>query len=221
MGSLAKSYMSKGFLVYEEIRKYSTTYEEAVSHMWLCNRSLLNFLINEENLIFFFISVPLHLCTNRGGIRENALASDLACRLKIYFLAKKTLELTLMPASSKSAKLTSPKVAQNSDCPVSKRLEKRRQMRQAAPRYRISSSLHSLTTEVSAFHTHHTALYIFSLAELRAGKELAEKERIYKWRDLYPLIVYTPPTPPPLLPKRKKTQSNGRKCSTFSIYQFR
>ncbi len=57
MGSVAKSYMRKGFLVSEEMRKYLTIYEEAVSHILLCNRSLLNFRIYEENLIFFFISV--------------------------------------------------------------------------------------------------------------------------------------------------------------------
>ena len=32
-------------------------YEEAISHIWLCNCSTLNFLIYEENLFFFFISV--------------------------------------------------------------------------------------------------------------------------------------------------------------------
>ncbi len=39
--------------------KYLTIYEEAVSlsHIWLCNRSLLNFHIYEENFLFFFISV--------------------------------------------------------------------------------------------------------------------------------------------------------------------
>jgi hypothetical protein len=49
--------MGKGFLIYEEMRKYFPIYEEAVSHIWLCNCSILNFLIYEENLIFFFISV--------------------------------------------------------------------------------------------------------------------------------------------------------------------
>ncbi len=40
-----------------------TVYEEAVSHIWLCNCSILNFLIYEENLIFFSISVPwVSLC---------------------------------------------------------------------------------------------------------------------------------------------------------------
>ncbi len=57
MGSVPKSYMWKGFLTYEEMRKYFTINEEAVSHIRLCNRSLLNFLIYEENMIFFFISV--------------------------------------------------------------------------------------------------------------------------------------------------------------------
>ncbi len=49
--------MRKGFLIYEERRKYFPIYEEAVCHIWLCNCSILNFLINEEKLIFFFISV--------------------------------------------------------------------------------------------------------------------------------------------------------------------
>ncbi len=35
MGSVAKSYMRKGLLIYEEMRKYLTKYEdeEAVSHI--------------------------------------------------------------------------------------------------------------------------------------------------------------------------------------------
>jgi hypothetical protein len=56
-GAVAKSYMRKGFLIYGEMRKYFPIYEEAVSHIWLCNCSFLNFLIYEENLIFFFLSV--------------------------------------------------------------------------------------------------------------------------------------------------------------------
>ncbi len=45
MGAVAKSYMRKGFLMYEEMRKYLVEYEEAVSHIRLCNRSrsLLDF----------------------------------------------------------------------------------------------------------------------------------------------------------------------------------
>ncbi len=37
----------------------SPIYEEAVSHIWLCNRSILNFLLYEENFLFFFNSVVL------------------------------------------------------------------------------------------------------------------------------------------------------------------
>ncbi len=62
--AVVKSYMRKGFLIYEEMRKYFDyyyfpIYEEAVSHIWLCKCSILNFLIYEENLIFFFISVAI------------------------------------------------------------------------------------------------------------------------------------------------------------------
>ncbi len=32
-GAVAKSYVRKGFLIYEEMRKYFPTYEEAVSHI--------------------------------------------------------------------------------------------------------------------------------------------------------------------------------------------
>ncbi len=47
MGAVAKSYLrGRGFLIYEEMRKYFVIYEKAVRH-----------LIYEENLIFFFISV--------------------------------------------------------------------------------------------------------------------------------------------------------------------
>jgi hypothetical protein len=33
MGSVARSFMRKGFLIYEEMRKYLTI-EEVVSHVW-------------------------------------------------------------------------------------------------------------------------------------------------------------------------------------------
>ncbi len=49
------------------MRKYFPTYEEAVSHTWLCNCSILNFLMYEENLIFFFISV---MCVLARGVSE-------------------------------------------------------------------------------------------------------------------------------------------------------
>ncbi len=56
-GAAAKSYIRKGFLIYEKMRKYFPIYEEAISHILLCNCSILNFLIYEENFIFFFIGV--------------------------------------------------------------------------------------------------------------------------------------------------------------------
>ena len=70
MGSVAKSYTRKGFLIYEEMRKYFSIYEEAVSHMWLWNCSILNFLIYEENFLLFFISVAalsknIDICENQ------------------------------------------------------------------------------------------------------------------------------------------------------------
>ncbi len=45
--------MRKGFLIYEEMCKYLVIYEEAFSLIWLCNWSLVNFLIYEENFLFF------------------------------------------------------------------------------------------------------------------------------------------------------------------------
>jgi hypothetical protein len=53
MGAVVKSYMRKSFLKYEERRKYLAKYEEAVSHIWLCNGSLLDFLIFEESFDTF------------------------------------------------------------------------------------------------------------------------------------------------------------------------
>jgi hypothetical protein len=44
-GAVEKSYLRKGFQIYEEMRKYFPMYEEAVSHIRLCNCSILNFLI--------------------------------------------------------------------------------------------------------------------------------------------------------------------------------
>ncbi len=57
MGAVAKSDMRKGFLIYEAMRNYSVICEEVVSHIRLCNGSLLDFFIYEEYFVFFFISV--------------------------------------------------------------------------------------------------------------------------------------------------------------------
>ncbi len=53
-GAVAKSYMTNGLLMTKYLRISSYTYEEALPHIWLCNRSHLNFLTYEENLLFFF-----------------------------------------------------------------------------------------------------------------------------------------------------------------------
>ncbi len=66
--------MRKGFLIYEEMCKYLVIYEEAVSHIWLCNCSIPNFLIYEENYIFFFISAG-----NTGECVSNAVESVHGC----------------------------------------------------------------------------------------------------------------------------------------------
>jgi hypothetical protein len=59
--------MRKGFLIYEEMRKYLVIYEEAFSHIKLCNCSLLDFLIYEKNFVFFFISVYEEAIKDRLG----------------------------------------------------------------------------------------------------------------------------------------------------------
>jgi hypothetical protein len=38
-GAVAKSYMRKGFLIYNDMRKYLVIFQEAVSHTWLFNSS--------------------------------------------------------------------------------------------------------------------------------------------------------------------------------------
>jgi hypothetical protein len=53
--------MRKSFLIYEEMRKYFPIYKEAISHILLCNCFTLNFPIYDENLIFFFVRVPVFL----------------------------------------------------------------------------------------------------------------------------------------------------------------
>jgi hypothetical protein len=49
------------------MRKYLVIYEEAASHICLCNRSLLDFLIYEEK---FFISVPGKISVENTSIRN-------------------------------------------------------------------------------------------------------------------------------------------------------
>ncbi len=58
MGAVAKSYMRKGFLIYDEMCKYLVINEEDVSHIRLCNRSLVEFL-RYEKMLFSFLSVKV------------------------------------------------------------------------------------------------------------------------------------------------------------------
>jgi hypothetical protein len=93
MGADAKSYMRKGFLIYEEMRKYLVINEEAVNHIYLCNRSVLDSLINEENFVFFFISVPnmhcFHDCLLSGtkalNDNMNKLLVEGSNRIRFYY----------------------------------------------------------------------------------------------------------------------------------------
>jgi hypothetical protein len=63
--------MRKGFLIYEEMRKYFTIYEEAVSHISFCTRSLwISFYMRK--FLFSFLSVccaevSLHIFTTISG----------------------------------------------------------------------------------------------------------------------------------------------------------
>jgi hypothetical protein len=47
--------MRKGSLINEEMSKYLVIYDEAVSQIWLCNRSLLNFLSMRNFLSFLSV----------------------------------------------------------------------------------------------------------------------------------------------------------------------
>jgi hypothetical protein len=53
--AVSKSYMRKGFLRYEEMRKFLVIYEEVVSYMTLQQK------LYDENLFFFFISAADNL----------------------------------------------------------------------------------------------------------------------------------------------------------------
>ncbi len=85
--AVAKAYMRKGFLIYEDMRKYFPIRDEVVSHIRLCNCSILNFLIYEENLGSTNTTLPLLLsdflwrkinhkpgrvaCLNAGGVKTD------------------------------------------------------------------------------------------------------------------------------------------------------
>ena len=75
MGAVAKSCMRKGFLIYEETRKYLVIYEEAVGHhIWPCNRSRLNFLLYWGKIFILFWCPPVEMLVagdaGGGGPRQ-------------------------------------------------------------------------------------------------------------------------------------------------------
>ncbi len=53
-GAVAKSYLRKGFLIYEEMRKYFPIYEEAVSHNDFATAPFWIALHMRKPLIFFY-----------------------------------------------------------------------------------------------------------------------------------------------------------------------
>ncbi len=69
----SKSYMRKGFLIYEEMRKYFTIYEEAVSHKWLCTRSLW-IALYKRKIFYSFLSVYCrkHRWEEKGRLLESS-----------------------------------------------------------------------------------------------------------------------------------------------------
>ncbi len=54
------------------------------SHIWLCNCSILNFLIYDENLIFFFISVRSHKLDQDGLLRYSCDA----CKSTVFAVSQ-------------------------------------------------------------------------------------------------------------------------------------
>jgi hypothetical protein len=94
--------MRKGFLIYEEMRKYFPRHAEVVSHIRLCNCSILNFLIYEENQCgkykydITFTSLWRKInhkpgrvaCLNAGGVKTDegpgaAIGCFATCRAEI------------------------------------------------------------------------------------------------------------------------------------------
>jgi hypothetical protein len=64
MEAVAKSYMRKGFLIYEEMHKYLAIYEEAVSIFDFVTAPFWISLY-EENFVFFFISAVKLVVTRK------------------------------------------------------------------------------------------------------------------------------------------------------------
>ncbi len=78
------AYMRKGFLIYEEMCKYLTIYEEAVCHIWLCNCSILNVLIRVYEK-FFFSFLQCCGCGSESGSTGSTCFWDSWIRIRIHY----------------------------------------------------------------------------------------------------------------------------------------
>ncbi len=80
-GAVAKSYMGKGFLIYEKKSKYFPIYEEAFSHIWLCN-SEFPYIRGKFDFLFY-------QCVNNGSSlrrRERVLKWKTIKEPQLYLL---------------------------------------------------------------------------------------------------------------------------------------
>jgi hypothetical protein len=69
--------MRKGFLIYEEVRKFFPIYEEAVSHICILHPILLDFLIPYENFISFLsVCAPSAARLRTGGVERTPPANE-------------------------------------------------------------------------------------------------------------------------------------------------
>ncbi len=75
MGSVAKSNMRKRFQIYEEMRKYLTIYEEAVSHKDFATDPFWISLYMRKIWFSFFISVQY--CAHHNHVRPYENQSQL------------------------------------------------------------------------------------------------------------------------------------------------
>jgi hypothetical protein len=67
MESVAKSYMRKGFLIYEEMRKYLTILRRpSIIYDFTTDPSDFPYILYEENLIFFFYQCDCRDLGNRS-----------------------------------------------------------------------------------------------------------------------------------------------------------
>jgi hypothetical protein len=76
-GAVAKSYIRKGFLIYEEMRKYLVIFEEAVSHIWLCELlpSEFPYIRGKLNFLFYQCAVGGSRTEDCAGTKSEGLTS--------------------------------------------------------------------------------------------------------------------------------------------------